>query len=446
LKPPLKEQGEVFLYIEPFPQEAERLRFFLDGISALKDDGSEVPLTLSFGEFRPDELKRQRLGASGIVPQGSYSGLSFTVKKALLKGEEGEGELVIPKEPWKINFPFTVQTEKAVVISMTFRYHESVRGGVSFTPSFSLTIPVKPLSSLTGLVSNLEANTVTVFDKRSGRVASVIETGKDPAGMALDQRARRAYVAVSGDDAVEVLDMDGGFILNRIRLTTGDRPTELALTPDGKVLLTVNKGSDSVSFVNPVNLTEMERITVGKEPGSILLDKTGRKALVFNTFSDSISVIDLPNRSVAATISTEPGPVRGVFNTRGDRLYVIYARSPYMIVFNSATFAVINRVFVGPGASSLKVDTRTEMLYLGKRYDGIIEIYDPFSLLPGDSLSVGGGVSYMTIDNEENNLCVVLPDRKRLVLVNLISRKIAAEMDVGDYPYWVTMMGERSTK
>jgi len=443
LKPPLKGQGEVFLYLEPFPQEAERLRFFLDGISAKKEDGSDIPLTLSFGEFSPGDLKRQRLVASGILPQGSYSGLSVTVKKALLMGEEGEGDLRVPKEPWKINFPFTISDEKAVVISLTFRYHESVRDGVSFTPSFSLIIPGKPLITLTGFVSSRDANTVTVFDKRSGRVASIIETGRGPAGMALDQRAKRAYVALSEDDSVEVLDIDGGRILNRIRLTTGDRPMELALTPDGSVLLTVNKGSDSVSFVNPFNLIELKRLTVGKEPGSILLDKTGRKALVFNTFSNSISVIDVPNRSVAATISTEPGPMRGAFNKRGDRLFVFYERSPYLTVHEASNFSVINRVFVGVGVSSLKVDPNNDMLYLGRRHDSLIEVYDPISILPTETFSIGGGVNYMTIDNEGNNLLAVLPDRKRLIMLNLISRKIVSEMDTTDYPYWVTVMGER---
>jgi len=130
MKPPLKGEGEVYLYIEPFPQEAERLRFFLDAIFAVKDDGTAVPLTLSIGEFRNDDMKRQRILASGRLPQGSYSGLSFVVKRALLKGEEGEGDLLVPKQPSKVSFPFSVPTEKAVLISMTFRYAESVKEGV----------------------------------------------------------------------------------------------------------------------------------------------------------------------------------------------------------------------------------------------------------------------------------------------------------------------------
>jgi YVTN family beta-propeller protein len=443
LKPPLDGQGEVFLYLEPFPQEAGPLRFFLDKVSALKADGTDVSLALSFEEFKPSDLKRQRVIASGRLPAGSYSGLSFSVKRALLKGEEGEADLIVPKEPVKINYFFEVPKEKAVVISMNFKYSESVRGGVSFIPFFSLSIPVRPLISLKGLVSNHDSNTVTLFDKRLGKVASVIETGGGPGGMVLDQRARRAYVALSEDDAIDVIDIDRGDRINRMRLTTGDQPWELALTPDGTTLLTINRGSNSVSFVNPVTLSELKRINVGNNPASILLDRTGRKAYVFNLLSNSVSVIDVPRMVVAATYATETGPLRGQFSRKGDRLYVFYERAPYLTVFDPFNFSVINRVFVGAGVSDLKVDTNTGMLYLSRKYDGVIEVYDPFSLLPFETFNVGGGVGYMAIDNEGNNLCVVLPDRKRLVMVNLISKKVVSELDTGDYPYWTTMMGER---
>jgi YVTN family beta-propeller protein len=443
LKPPLDGDGEVFLYLDPFPQEAEPLRFSLTGIFALKADGTEVPLELSLQEFKTSELKRQRLVASGRLPYGSYSGLSFAVGSARLKGEEGEGDLIIPKEPAKINFLFTVRKGKAVVIAMNFRYAQSLRNKVSFIPFFSLSIPDRPLLGLKGFVSNHDSNTVTVFDKRDGRVASVIETGGGPGGIALDQRARRAYVALSEDDAIDVIDVDSGDTINRLNLTTGDKPAELALTPDGSTLLTVNKGSDSVSIINPVTLLELKRITVGNNPASILLDRTGRKAYVFNLFSNSISIIDVRLMELVSTFTTETGPVRGQFNRRGDRLYVFYERSPYLTVLDPFSFSVIKRVFVGPGVSDLKVDTDTDMLFLSRRRDSGIEIYDPFSFLPIETFDAGDGVDYMTIDNEGNNLCLVLPDKKRLVFVNLVSRKVVSELDTGDYPYWVTMMGER---
>ncbi len=442
-KPPLDGQGEVFLYLEPFPQEAGRLRFTLGGINAVAADGTETPLALSVGEFRLEDLQRQRLVASGRLPQGSYTGLSFAVKRALLTGEEGEGDLIVPKQPTRISFPFTVHREKAVLISMTFKYSESVRDETSFFPTFALSIPGKPLLTLKAFATNRDSNTVTVFDKRSGRVVSVIETGNSPGGIVMDQRARRAYVALSEDDSIEVIDVDKGDTINRMRLNTGDKPPELALTPDGSVLLSVNSGSDSVSIINPFTLIEIKRLTVGHRPVSILLDRTGRKAYVFNSFSNTISVIDVPNRAVASTFATEVGPLRGQFNRKGDRLYVFFEMSPYLIAYDPATFSVIKRILVGSGLSVLKVDTNTDMLYLGRKHDGIIEVYDPFSLMPMEAFSVSGGVDYMTIDNEGNNLCVVIPGMKRLAIVSLVSKKTIAEMDVGDYPYWTTMTGER---
>ena len=54
LRPPLEEEGEVYLYIQPYPQEAERLRFSIEGMSAVSDDGREFPLEVSLREIRPE--------------------------------------------------------------------------------------------------------------------------------------------------------------------------------------------------------------------------------------------------------------------------------------------------------------------------------------------------------------------------------------------------------
>jgi hypothetical protein len=44
---------------------------------------------------------------------------------------------------------------------------------------------------------------------------------------------------------------------------------------------------------------------------------------------------------------------------------------------------------------------------------------------------------------EENNLYLVNPELKRLMASNLVSKRTVYEIDVGEEPYWVTVMGER---
>lgn len=443
LRPPLEEEGEVYLYVEPFPQEAERLTFNLEGISAISADGREFPLSLSLRDIKAGGMRRQRRLASGILPPGPYIGFAFKVKKATLRAEEGESDLLVSDTAVRNDFNFSVNRKRTYVISLTFKYSESISGGFSFNPLFSMVIPARPIPSLVGYVTNTGSNNITVFDKKSRRVLAMITTGRGPSGMALDQRAARAYVAVSGDDTIQYIDVPGGEIINQVRLTTGDQPGELALTRDGKTLLVANKGSNTVSFVDPLSLFELRRVAVGQAPNSISIHPNGTRAFVFNTLSSTISVIDIPNKAVIATLTTDPAPLRGNFNRPADRLYVIHEWSTYLTAIDPVALAIVRRFPLRIGMSSIKVDTQTNLVYLGRGRDTLVEVYDPVMFVPVDSVNTGGGITYMTIDGDENNLYMANPGMRSVMVSSLVRKKVISEMDVGEDPYWVTMMGER---
>ncbi len=442
-KPPLVNEGAAYLYAQPHPQDAGRLSFVIAAVAAVKEGGGEFPFSLSLKEFSSASMPRERLVGSAELPPGRYGGLALTVQGATLAGEEGGAALQVPEAPVRIDYPFEIRRGKAVVLSMALRYADSLRGGVLFRPAIDVVRPSMPVLGLEGFATGRGSNTVTMFDKRSGRVAAVIPTGAGPAGLVLDTARRRAYVAVSGDDAVEVIDQLSGDVLDRIRLNAGDRPRELALTPDGNILVTVNTGSNTASVIDPIALMETDRIGVGNGPESVLIDRGGKRAFVFNTLSNTISVIDLPTRRVAATVATDPGPIRGQFNRKGDRLYVIHQWSPYLAVIDPLSFSVVLRQSVGAGAYSLKVDPKTDLIYMARRPGADVEIFDPLSLVPSDFIRTGGSAAYMTIDDEGNNLVLLIPDAKTCRMVDLFRKGTAAEIDVGDDPYWVAIAGER---
>jgi DNA-binding beta-propeller fold protein YncE len=266
-------------------------------------------------------------------------------------------------------------------------------------------------------------------------------------------------VALSNDDAIDVIHVADGASLTAIKLFQGDNPGELALTPDGQWLLAVNTGSDSVSVIDAISFVERSRINlsqrtarsdVGKQPRSILLDKSGRRAYVFNALSNNITVIDISaavaqkqENAIMGTISTGPEPIRGQFNRAGDRLYVAHAEYPYLFVVDPQSFAVLQQKFIGTGIRSLKVDTRTDLVYLGKKNDTAIGVYDPFTFSVMQYIPTRGAVDYMTIEGDSNNLFLVIPEKKLVMIVNLINTRSISEIDVIDGPSWVTMMGER---
>jgi YVTN family beta-propeller protein len=443
-RPALEAQGAVYLYLKTLSPEAGRLLFSLAHVAAVNENGEEIPLSVNVKEISTRSVSRERLLASGELPPGRYRGFLFRVEKASLTGEEDNAALQSPEESSAVDVPFTVTRKKANVYSLTFQYADSFRGGVIFNPRFTIVPPVQPPTGITGYVVSRGANTITVFDKVTGRVTGVIPTGASPGGMAIDPVVQsRAYLAVSGEDAVDVIDLFLGEAIDRIRLFGGDRPLEVAVTPDGKTLLVVNAGSNTVSMFNTVTLNELARLRVGNDPRAIVLDATGRRGYVFNTGGNTISVIDVPNRLVAATIATESGPLRGQFNRKGDRLYVIHQWSPFLLVIDPFSLAVVRRQHIGMGFQALKVDSTTDWLYMARKGGDEVEIFDPFTLVAGNSFRTGGEVVHMTIDGQERTLLLAMPGSRTVRVINLIRSGTRAEIDVEDDPYWVTVMGER---
>lgn len=443
LKPVSTEDGEVYLYAQPLPQEATGLRFRLKQVVAVKGDGAEVPLTVTLPDLKPGTSDRQRLLAHGFLPPGQYQGFYFQAEQAFLAGEKGENELTIDEKREMQVFPFTVKRRQADLFSLSFKVGESLRRVQGFIPVFVLGTLPKPLTNLTGYVTNYAAGDITVFDKRSGDALEVIATGRAPKTVVFDKEQLRAYVVASADDAIEVIDIRSGQPVNTIRLNNGDQPNDALLTPDGTTLMVVNQGTNSVSFIDPNSNFESTRVKVGNSPASIILDPQGKRAYVFNTLSNSFSVLDVNARVVLATVMTESVPVRGDFNRQGDKLYVFHQWSPTLLVYDTASLAVLKRIYTGLGVSAIKVDRTTDRLYVAKKDSPIIEIYDPFSLIPIDFLQAEGWSSYMLIDADENNLLLVLPERNALQSINLISKKNRFLMDTGSAPNWSAIMGAR---
>ncbi len=443
IRPPLDQDGEVLLYLKPLPQNASRLTLVINSVSAVRDDGTRHPLELAYTELKGYGPGRERLFAQGKLPPGNYTGFDVGVKDAFLKEEEGRATLLFPKGPTLSAFPFKVERKKASLFTMDLRYSASIKNEVNFSPFFVISPPPRPLAGVVGYVSDYGSNDLTVFDKTAKEPVGIIALGRGPRGLALDQQARRLYAAVSGEDEVDIIDLKEQEIINRIKLRPGDSPSELALTPDGKTLLSANPGSDTVSIMDPAQLIETARINVGKDPHWILMDRTGLRAYVLNRFSNSVSVIDIANKALVTTIFTEAGPIRAQFSSRGDRLYLIYDMSPYMTVMDTSTFGVLNRIKVGMGASFLKVDPITDLIYLGKKGSGSIEIYNPFSLLPVDYVDTGVPADFIAIDGEENAIYSLSEDGHSVVVNNLIGKQEIGEFDVGSAPYWIVLMGER---
>ncbi|MDW7771683.1 MAG: YncE family protein [Desulfobulbaceae bacterium] len=442
-KPPLGEQGELYLYLQPLPQEMLPLSLTISRIEVIPEQGNIVlpiltdPLTISGQEAAG---MQKRLAAS-TLPPGRYTGIVLTIDKAAMSTERGEADLVPPAEPIRLELGFSILREESMALFLQLSHEFLVTEGYRFTPRFVLGKTSMPPRNYLGFISNTNENIVTVFNKRSMEVIQVIHTGAGPKGMALDRRNGLVYVAAAGDGSIEIISTATLGIIGRIRLQFGDEPTELALTPDGRTLLSANFGSGTVSIISTRSMAENDRLFLDPDPAWIVAGRDGGTAYVLHTMSNTISVIDVPGRRLLTSVQLDESPVRGALSSNGDRLYIAAEYSAALLVVDTRSLTVTERIFIGGGSSSVTTDFRNKRVYVGKA-SGEIVVVNPEAGMFIDSFRASNGARFITIEREENVLLVLSAAGTRVSKLNLVSKRKLAAMDTEDGGHALVVMGE----
>lgn len=435
--------GTFTLFLQPLPQEANRLSFSMEHLAALTAEGKEVALPLRESRFVADGMMPgQKKLVNLTLPPGHYRGIAFRIAGAEVTTDEGAMHLEPKPEQVRVLFPFLVEEGRAETLFLSLSETRLVTDGVFFTPTFSLWKPQRLLTNLKGFVSNGGSQSLTVFNKRSAEVVSLLRVGKNPAGMVLDQQRNWLYVALTGENAISAIEINNDSILGRVPLRFGDQPTELVLTGDGSTLLALNRGSSSLSLIDTATLSETGRLSLPAEPYGLFLDPQGMRAFVTHRGTNGLTVVDLPSLQIRQTLSLDYSPLDGVADADGRQLYLLSDFSAEVMVVDVPSMTMKERIFVGNGAVSIKMDPASGLLYVGKQ-DGEIAVVDPRALIAIDDIPVGSRVQDMAIDNEENALFVLQPERDQLVKIDLVSKKVLGRLDIESGGDRVVVMGGR---
>jgi YVTN family beta-propeller protein len=82
----------------------------------------------------------------------------------------------------------------------------------------------------------------------------------------------------------------------------------LKFTPDGKLVLVSDTGSNTLLILEATSRKEVKRPNVGRQPEGILIPPDGARAYVAIAGEKSVAVLDLKTLEVTARISTGNGP------------------------------------------------------------------------------------------------------------------------------------------
>jgi hypothetical protein len=389
-KPPLVDEGALYCYMQPLPQEMLPLAFTISDVSLVSEQGTTTPLIDEELQINGRELINiQKRLFSKTIPPGRYTAVLLSISQATIATEEGNINLLPPAQPLRIDLDFSILRGKTLALFLVLSPEYLVTDGLKFTPRFVLAKPHQHPKNYLGFISNSYENIVTVFNKRTMEIVQVIRAGVAPKGMALDQNKGLVYVALAGDDAIAIINVDSMELYGRIKLRFGDEPVEVALSPNGETLIAANYGSGTVSIIDTRSQSETDRLSLEPDPAWLVASRSGQKAYVLHSLSNTVSVIDLPNRRLQASFSLDESPLRGALNRDGSNLYIVSQYSTDLQIINTFSHSVIGTIFTGSSASSITVDPKSDLVYIGKT-TGEVVVVDPLSGMFIDSFQVRG--------------------------------------------------------
>lgn len=180
-----------------------------------------------------------------------------------------------------------------------------------------------------------------VFPKEPrAAVAPSPEIDRSPTDVALSRDGRRVLTANSTADSVSLVDTAAGKVLAEIAV--GKRPFDVAFRADGREALVTNCGGNSVSVlaVDGDKLTLLRTIPVGDEPRGVLYGNDadgGTKAFVALGGESAVAALDTAAGKVTAKYPTDAEPWHLTLTPDGKRIIVGCARGRCVNLLNAAT-------------------------------------------------------------------------------------------------------------
>lgn len=248
-----------------------------------------------------------------------------------------------------------------------------------------------------------EGKTVFEVDVEKRAIARQIEIGGGPLGIAAHPVRPEIYVAdwyahkivvisaanyVVENDA-EPKQIKERALLNVAEITVGQSPSGLAVTPDGKMLLSADRDSNQVSVIAIESRKVVGTVPVGERPFGVTIDAEGKRAYTANVGSDDVSVIDLAERKVVGTVKTGRRPY-AVALAQG-KGFVTDQYVGTVTVFDTSTLQPIKTIDACDHPEGIEADAAGANVYVACWGDNLVLKIDAASLQITGKAEVGDG-------------------------------------------------------
>jgi len=160
-------------------------------------------------------------------------------------------------------------------------------------------------------VPNQLSGTVSKVDLETMQVVAETTAGRTPTMVAVSTDGRFAYVSLFGERGLAVIDaqtVESTRMQVNDVIPIGERPAQVAVTPDNKYILVPCEGPGALYVISVVDHQVIRAVPTGKKANGVDVSSDSRYAFVSNWGDDTVSVVDLERLVVIQEIPVGEEP------------------------------------------------------------------------------------------------------------------------------------------
>ncbi len=201
------------------------------------------------------------------------------------------------------------------------------------------------------VVANKSGDSVSFIDLDSGREVARVPVGRAPHELAVSPDGRMILVGEYGPEeehgrTVAILDLPSATVAGRIDVGEKSRPHSVVFLPGGKRAVVTLQDSDTLAILDLASRTVVRSLpTGGRESHMVRLSPDGRQAFVTSRLEEgTLSILDLEGGGPPRVLETGPGAEGLAVTPDGREVWVLDRAAGTVSVVDTARSIVVDRI------------------------------------------------------------------------------------------------------
>ncbi|MCC7120179.1 MAG: PQQ-dependent catabolism-associated beta-propeller protein [Gammaproteobacteria bacterium] len=288
-------------------------------------------------------------------------------------------------------------------------------------------------------VTNEMGDDVSVIDIASDKVVATIPVGKRPRGIGIAPDGGEIYVAVSGENAIAVIDPKSLEVLRKF--DSGPDPETFAVHPNGNLYIS-NEEHAKASVYDPKTGELITEIKVGLEPEGVAISPDGTRGIVTSESTNMLHLFAIPEHEIIANILVGARPRAAAFSADGKIAYATSEISGEVKKVDVASGKIIGKMPLADDKAKPKdiLPSRdgSRLFVAGGRANRVF-VLDEKTLEILHEIPVGNRVWGLALSADGKRLYSTDGASDQVSVIDTDANKVVATVPVGKMPWGIVL-------